>query len=252
VSTGRCDAILEGHLSNTTVAVHPAGRVFASTGLSDGTVRIWDLVARACVDVLHEEGDFSPSWLSYTADGRHLLVGTTKGDLFGFALTAVETADAQSFAALDSQALEQILVGHMMAICGEANQIFRELNRYDYGIDAEIEFRGPDGMPEGHKIYLQLKNGASYLRRRSSDGTEVFDVKNPRHLTYWMSQPVDVYLVVRDGEERIRWMNVSRYLRERPDRESRQITFVGDDLDPAAVLQVRAEAYSRLPPSPTR
>ena len=42
----------------------------------------------------------------------------------------------------------------------------------------------------------------------------MFDVKNPRHLDYWINQPVDVYLVIRQsgqrsGEQTIRWMNVA-------------------------------------------
>ena len=35
---------------------------------------------------------------------------------------------------LDTQALEQILIGHMMAIAGEANQIFRPVTMFDHGI----------------------------------------------------------------------------------------------------------------------
>src|SRR6185312_607725 len=128
---------------------------------------------------------------------------------------------------LDTQALEQILIGHMMAVCGEANQIFRELTKFDYGIDGEVEFKADDGRASGQRIYVQLKSGNSYLRTRQRDGREVFDVKNPRHLDYWINQPVDVYLVIRQtderrGEETIRWMNVTRYLKNRKDKTSRQ------------------------------
>ena len=37
--------------------------------------------------------------------------------------------DAKATRGLDTQALEQILIGHMMAMCGEANQIFRSYNQ---------------------------------------------------------------------------------------------------------------------------
>src|SRR5258708_38168295 len=40
---------------------------------------------------------------------------------------------------LDTQALEQILIGHMMAIAGEANQIFRPVTMFDCGIDGDGE-----------------------------------------------------------------------------------------------------------------
>ncbi|MBV9745987.1 MAG: DUF4365 domain-containing protein [Acidobacteriia bacterium] len=85
---------------------------------------------------------------------------------------------------LDAQALEQILIGHVQAITGEANQIFRPLTQFDYGIDGEIEFKDNDGRASGKKIYVQLKSGNSYLRERQRDGSEVFDVKDERHLKY--------------------------------------------------------------------
>lgn len=145
---------------------------------------------------------------------------------------------------LDTQALEQILIGHMMAICGEANQVFRPVSMFDYGIDGEVELKDNDGQPSGKKIYVQLKSGNSYLRTRRGDGREVFDVKNDRHLEYWISQPVDVYLVIRQtdertGEQTIRWMNVTRYLKNRKDKKSRQIIFEGEALTMEAVWRLR-------------
>lgn len=145
---------------------------------------------------------------------------------------------------LDTQALEQILIGHMMAVCGEANQIFRPVTMFDYGIDGEVEFKDNDGRASGKRIYVQLKSGNSYLRIRRNDGREVFDVKNERHLDYWVNQPVDVYLVIRQkdersGEETIRWMNVTRYLKDRKDKGIRQIVFEGERLDMQAVWRLR-------------
>ena len=171
-----------------------------------------------------------------------------KSDPVARKILAMEEAATQR---LDTQALEQILIGHMMATCGEANQVFRPVSMFDYGIDGEVEFRGNDGQPSGKKIYVQLKSGNSYLRTRKSDGREVFDVKNDRHLGYWISQPVDVYLVVRQtdertGEEAIRWMNVTRYLKDREDKESRQIIFNGESLTMEAVWRLRDSFF---PPS---
>jgi hypothetical protein len=104
------------------------------------------------------------------------------------------------------------------------------------------------GRASGKKIYVQLKSGNSYLRTRKADGKEVFDVKNDRHLEYWVNQPVDVYLIIRQtdetsGEEAIRWMNVTRYLKARKDKQSRQIVFQGEKLDMAAVWRVRDEFF---------
>ncbi|MCK4414438.1 MAG: TIR domain-containing protein [Candidatus Eisenbacteria sp.] len=152
---------------------------------------------------------------------------------------------------LDAQALEQILLGHMMATCAEANQIFRPVAMFDYGIDGEVEFKDDEGKASGSKIYVQLKNGNSYLRSRKADGREVFDVKNDRHLEYWVSQPVDVYLVIRQtddvsGGQSIRWMNVTRYLKNRKSKRSRQIVFDGEQLDMAAVWKVRDGFFPRV------
>jgi TIR domain/Domain of unknown function (DUF4365)/Ras of Complex, Roc, domain of DAPkinase/WD domain, G-beta repeat len=145
---------------------------------------------------------------------------------------------------LDTQALEQILIGHMMAITGEANQIFRPVTMFDHGIDGEVEFKDNDGNASGKRIYIQLKSGNSYLRTRRSDGSEIFDVKTDRHLEYWINQPVDVYLVIRQtdelrGQQVIRWMNVTGYLRKRDDKTSRQIVFAGEKLDMEAMWRVR-------------
>ncbi len=149
---------------------------------------------------------------------------------------------------LDAQALEQILIGHMMATCGEANQIFRPVPMFDHGIDGEVEFKDNDGKASGKKIYVQLKSGNSYLRTRKSDGSETFDVTNERHLAYWTSQPVDVYLVIRQkdettSEETIRWMNLTRYLKDRRDKTSRQTIFEGEKLDAPAVWRVRDDFF---------
>jgi RNase P subunit RPR2 len=150
---------------------------------------------------------------------------------------------------LDTQALEQILIGHMMAVCGEANQIFRPVTMFDYGIDGELEFKDNDGKASGKKIYVQLKSGDSYLRTRKHDGHEVFDVKNERHLDYWVNQPVDVYLVIRQteewsGEGTIRWMNVTRSLKDRKDKTSRQIVFEGERLDMQTVWKLRDRFFT--------
>ena len=92
---------------------------------------------------------------------------------------------------------------------------------------------------------MQLKSGGSYLRTRKSDAQEVFDVKNPRHLEFWVNQPVDVYLVIRDAEAAIRWMNVTAYLKARADKQSRQIVFDGEKLDAPAVWRMRDRMMGR-------
>jgi hypothetical protein len=68
------------------------------------------------------------------------------------------------------------------------------------------------------------------------------------------SDPVDVCLVISQeseirGEPTIRWMNVTRYLRNRNDQTSRQINFAGEKLDMEALWKVRDEFF---PPRPSK
>jgi hypothetical protein len=63
----------------------------------------------------------------------------------------------------------------------------------------EIEFKDADGKPTAKKLYLQLKSGDSHLRKRQSDGTEIFQIHHQNHAVYWMSQAYPVFLVIGDS-----------------------------------------------------
>ncbi len=106
---------------------------------------------------------------------------------------------------------------------------FRPTPNSDWGIDGEIEFKDSAGRASGRRLYVQLKSGDSHLVRRSSDGEEVFTVKNRRHLEYWVQQAYPVMLVIRQSSGLIRWMDVSAYLRLN-GLSNRQIVFCGEAL----------------------
>jgi hypothetical protein len=62
-----------------------------------------------------------------------------------------------------------------------------------------------------------------------------------------------VYLVIRQtdertGEQTIRWMNVTPYLKGRRDQRSRQIVFEGEPLTMEAVWKVRDGLFPALRP----
>ncbi len=101
---------------------------------------------------------------------------------------------------LDKLAREQILIGHLLAICGEANQIFRLLPEKRHGLDSEIEFRDREGKPSGQKIFLRLSN------ERDEDYYED-----------WRNYSDKVYLIVRPSKEEIRWINAKDQREERLD-----------------------------------
>src|SRR5581483_5855186 len=100
----------------------------------------------------------------------------------------VRELEEQAKAAIDNESRELILIGHTFAIVGEAGQIYRGYTNSDHGIDGEIEFKNDQGWASGKRLYVQLKSGDSYLKKRQSDGAEVFQVKNPRWAEYWQQQ----------------------------------------------------------------
>ena len=145
---------------------------------------------------------------------------------------------------LDNESRELILVGHATAIAAEAGQIFRPVAWADWGIDGEIEFKDDQGQASGQRLYLQLKSGDSYLYQRRRDDEEIFTIKNPRHAEYWLSQAYPVMLVIRTSDGRIRWMNVTDYLKEH-GKETKQIVFQGQPFTAPDVVRKRAEILAR-------
>mgnify|MGYP006883580258 FL=1 len=59
---------------------------------------------------------------------------------------------------------------------------------------------------------------------------------------------MDVYLVVRDSGSVIRWMNVTRYLNNRQDKDSRQVIFNSEVLDTPAVMRLRDRILAQTKP----
>jgi hypothetical protein len=123
-----------------------------------------------------------------------------------------------------------------------ANQISREFNVSDHGIDMEIEFTDDNHEATGAKVYLQLKSGDSYLHKRKNDGTEVFTIKDKRHARYWMAQGFPVLLVIRNSEAEVRWMEIRDWLRRHSDdgnKPVKQIVFEGERFDVMSVRRWR-------------
>ena len=109
------------------------------------------------------------------------------------------------------------------------------------GIDGEIEFVNDDGTPLcGTRIYLQLKSGDSYTHESSKTGKTAFYAKKMSSLDYWCNhKPGCVFLTIANSDWRIRWMNITQYLNQRTDKDSRRIVFVGEEVTPEAILRQR-------------
>jgi len=148
-------------------------------------------------------------------------------------------------AVIDNESRELILVGHAYSIVAEAGQIYRGYTNSDHGIDGEIEFKDDNGRATGKKLYLQLKSGDSYLKKRQRDDKEIFPIKSPRWATYWQQQAYTVMLVVRTSDGEIRWMDISTYLKRETgggQKDVKQIEFKGERFDVMSVRRWREKA----------
>lgn len=93
------------------------------------------------------------------------------------------------------------------------------------------------------KIYVQLKSGDSYLRKRKADGAELFDIKKERWAEYWQNLAYDVWLIIRTSDGTIRCMNVTDYLRKNTseDESVKQFLFEAVKFDEVMLLGLRDE-----------
>ncbi|MGA8220344.1 MAG: TIR domain-containing protein [Candidatus Acidiferrales bacterium] len=142
---------------------------------------------------------------------------------------------------IDNESRELLAVHHTGFIVAEAGQIYRGYTNSDHGIDGEIEFKDDKGRASGMRLYLQLKSGDSYLRKRRSDGAEIFQIKNQRWADYWQRQAYTVMLVIRTSDGEIRWMDVSTYLKDHGSggKTVKQISFSGERFDAISVQRWR-------------
>ena len=142
----------------------------------------------------------------------------------------VRDMQEESAIELSNQSKERALVGEVISTVALAAQISREKNVSDHGIDMEIEFKDDDYEATNRLLYLQLKSGDSYTRKRNRDGKEVFTIKDERHARYWMASAFPVLLVIRNSEGEVRWMEVRDWLKRasengrKPVRQIRHLT----------------------------
>ena len=78
LSARRCVATLEGHADKVpSVAVSPNGKLIASAGNSDGTVRLWDTKSWKFLQSIPIPHKSSPISVGFSSDEEHLLVGAS-------------------------------------------------------------------------------------------------------------------------------------------------------------------------------
>jgi small GTP-binding protein len=153
----------------------------------------------------------------------------------------VREMEERGAATLSAESRQLILVGEAFTIAGEAGQIFRPIAISDHGIDGEIEFKDRNGNASGKRVYLQLKSGDSYLKKRKRDGADIFRIEKARWAEHWRQQAYPVMLVIRTSDGEIRWMDVSKYLEEesrRSDGPVKQVVFDGEEFTAASVRRM--------------
>ncbi len=176
----------------------------------------------------------------------------------------VEGLQAEDVIRLDSRRKGKLLVLEVQARITSADQKCFEIPATeDEGLDMELEFTDDSGRGTGQRLYLQLKAGNAWLRKRKKDGVEIFAIKKQRWVKYWLKQPHPVMLVIgtfAEDDERlarsdklefadVRWMEISSYLRRKSQQGTKQvrsIEFRAERLDMASVYRRRERTLKEM------
>jgi hypothetical protein len=149
------------------------------------------------------------------------------------------------------QSREQGLIGHLIAVCRDANQRFKLAEKSVHGIDGEIEFRDDAGKFIGRRVFVVL-NSKFTLRRTLKGRDIVLQKSEADNVTYWMNQPFDTYLVLRldsyndgfdkgDNSDHIYWVNLTKYCRSK----SLRIPFDAEKVNIEAIWRIRDTLFPR-------
>jgi len=177
--------------------------------------------------------------------------------------TKVQALRKHEFADLDFRRQGKLLVHEVSARVTSANQKCQEIpGDQDEGIDLIVEFTDDEGRGTGKHIYLQLKAGNAYLKKRKHDGSEIFTIKKQSWVKQWTRQDGPMMLVIgtfseepeRGGESEkktfadVRWMEIGDVLRSEShngDKKVKQIVFKGERLDALSVRRWRDKVLGK-------
>ena len=102
----------------------------------------------------------------------------------------------------------------VMAVERAVNQmrcIWRETPNADVGIDGQIEYVDLNGNCTGHVVAVQVKSGASYVKKVAGG---ISFTPTDRHASYWERFPLPVLVVIHDpATGNSYWADVRRHLR---------------------------------------
>ena len=121
-------------------------------------------------------------------------------------------------------------------------QIWRENPTGDVGIDGHLELVRDDGTATASILGVQVKSGASYLKRPVNNGFRYAPSSKDRH--YWEKYPVPVLLVLHDPDAELSyWLDVRQEFRSRrPSLERSVVVPRSQVLQTSTVAQLFANA----------
>lgn len=161
---------------------------------------------------------------------------------------------ARSLQSMRDKLLEGLAMRqHSTSVAMEAGHVYRPTDTDDSAIDAEIEFKTPEGDCSGRRICLLF--GDRFYRTRQENGTDIFEVKDPADVPRWKRSECPVMLVNECSDGTFRWLDLGKYLSRKPDHESTattqtewtQVVFDGDRFDSASLQVVGDAVLAALP-----
>lgn len=112
----------------------------------------------------------------------------------------------------DTYRLSRRGIAAVQSRAAELGQIWRETPTGDLGIDGHLELLRDDGTATATIVGVQVKSGASYLKRAVSSGFRYSPSAKDRH--YWEKYPVPVLLVLHDPDTELSyWLDVRQEYR---------------------------------------
>jgi hypothetical protein len=103
-------------------------------------------------------------------------------------------------------------IAAVQSFAASKDQIWRETNTGDVGIDGQLEYVNDDGYATGKLVAVQVKSGPSYFEHPTDLGWKFYP--ETKHRRYWEQFPVPVILVLNDPETgHCYWVDVRQALR---------------------------------------
>ncbi|PAQ01925.1 DUF4365 domain-containing protein [Mesorhizobium mediterraneum] len=103
-------------------------------------------------------------------------------------------------------------VAALQSYAAAQNQIWRETDTGDVGIDGQLEYVNDNGYATGKLIAVQVKSGPSFFTHATENGWKFYPEK--KHLLYWEQFPLPVILVLHDPVAGCSyWVDVRQALR---------------------------------------